>query len=53
MMKSGPNYRMSKAGKTNLAVNWNRANRAARRRSIIQGELYGAVTVKSKREKES
>lgn len=52
-MKSGPNYRMSKAGKINLAVNWNRANKAARRRTIIQGELYGAVVVKSKRERDS
>lgn len=53
MMKPGPNYRMSKAGKINLAVNWSRSNKAARRRTIIQGELYGAVVTKSKREKDN
>lgn len=52
-MKPGPNYRMSKAGKVNLAVNWNRPNLPQRRRSIIQGEMFGAVIVKSKREKDS
>lgn len=52
-MKPGPNYRMSKAGKINLAVNWARPNRAQRRRTIIQGELYGAVIVKSKRERDA
>jgi hypothetical protein len=52
MMKSGPNYRMSKAGKVDLARNWHRPNRAQRKRTIILGELYGAVIVKSRREKE-
>lgn len=53
MMKPGPNYRMSKAGKTNLAVNWSRPGQAQRRRTIILGELYGAQVIKSKRERES
>lgn len=53
MMKSGPSYRMSKAGKINLAVNWYRLNRTQRKRTIIQGELFGAVMTKSKRDKES
>lgn len=51
MMKAGPNYRMSKAGKINLAVNWNKPGRGARRRSIVQAELYGSVSVKSRKEK--
>lgn len=52
-MRPGPNYRMSKAGKTHLACTWNRPNQAQRRRTIIQGELYGAVVVKSKRERDN
>lgn len=52
-MKPGPNFKMSKSGKTYLAVTWNRSNRRARRRSIIQSELYGAVIAKSKREREA
>lgn len=53
MMKPGPNYRMSKAGKINLAVNWNRPNRTARRRTIILGELYAVQVIRSKKEKDS
>jgi len=52
-MKPGPNYRMSKAGKTHLATTWNRPNQAQRRRTIILGELYGAQVIKSKRERET
>jgi len=53
MMRPGPNFKMSKSGKIYLATTWNRANRAQRRRSIIQGELYGAVVTKSKRERDN
>lgn len=53
MIKPGPNFRMSKAGKIDLAVNWNRPNKAARRRTIIQGELYAAQVIKSKRERDN
>ena len=52
-MKAGPNYRMSKAGKINLAVNWSRPGQAQRRRTIILGELYGAQVIKSKRERDN
>ena len=52
-MKAGPNFKMSKSGKIYLAVTWHRANRAARRRSIIQSELYGALITKSKRERDN
>ena len=52
-MKSGPSYRMSKAGKINLAVNWYRLNRTQRKRTIIQGELFGAVITKNKRERDN
>lgn len=52
-MKSGPNYRMSKAAKIDLARNWYRPNRAQRKRTIIQGELHGSIVVKSRRDKES
>jgi hypothetical protein len=51
MKTPGPNYKMSKAGKIDLAVNWNRPNRGARRKSIIQAELYGSEVIKSKRER--
>lgn len=53
MMKPGPNYRMSKASKINLAVNWWRAGQAVRRRALIMGELHGAVIIKSKRERDN
>ena len=53
MMKPGPNYKMSKTGKIYLACTWNRSNRAARRRSLIQSELYGTQVIKSKREREN
>lgn len=52
-MKTGPNYRMSKAGKIYLARTWARPNKALRKRNICQGELYGSVTIKGKREKEA
>ena len=51
MKTPGPNYKMSKAGKINLAVNWDRPNRQACRRSIIQAELYGSEVIKSKRDR--
>lgn len=53
MIKPGPNFKMSKAGKIDLAVNWNRPNKGARRRTIIQGELYAAQVVRSKRERDN
>ena len=52
-MRPGPNFKMSKSGKTYLAVTWNRSNRSARRRSVIQAELYGAVVTKNKRERDA
>lgn len=52
MKTPGPNYKMSKAGKINLAVNWAKPGRAARKRSIVQAELYGAEVVRAKRERE-
>lgn len=52
-MKPGANYRMTKSGKIYLAVTWNRANKKARRRSIILGEMHGAVVIKSRRERDS
>jgi hypothetical protein len=51
MKKPGSSYKMSKAGKTNLAMNWHKPGRAARKRSIIQAELYGAEVVKSRKER--
>lgn len=53
MIKPGPNFRMSKSGKIYLATTWNRANRAARRRTVILGELHGALVIKSKRERDN
>ena len=53
MIKPGPNFRMSKAGKIDLAVNWNRPNKGARRRTIILGELYAAQVIRSKRERDN
>lgn len=53
MMKPGPNFRMSKSGKIYLAVNWYRSAKAARRRTLIEGELYGSAVVKSKRERDN
>lgn len=53
MMKPGPNFRMSKAGKVDLARNWYRPNRTQRKRTIIQGELFGSVMIKSKRERDN
>lgn len=52
-MKSGPNYRMSKSGKINLARTWKRNNRSVIRQAVIQGELHGAVVVRNKRDKEA
>lgn len=52
-MKPGPNYRMSKAGKIDLARNWYRPNRTQRKRTIILGELFGAVITKNKRERDN
>lgn len=53
MMRPGPNFRMSKAGKIYLATTWSRANKEARRRGIIMAELYGSVVIKSKRERDN
>lgn len=53
MKKPSANYKMSKAGKINLAMNWHKPGRGARRRSIIQAELYGAEVVRSRKERDS
>lgn len=53
MKRPGPNFRMSKAGKIYLARTWNHPNRTARKASQIQGELYAAETIKSKRERDN
>lgn len=53
MKKPGPNYKMSKANKIDLAVNWHRPGLAARKRTIIEGELYGREVVKAKRERDN
>ena len=50
-MKPGPNYRMSRAAKTVLAHNWHNPNLSMIRKSIIQGELYSRLVVKTKRDK--
>ena len=49
-MKPGPNYRMSRAAKTQLAHLWNRPFRNAIKRAIIEGELHSRVVVKGKRD---
>lgn len=49
MMKPGPNYKMSRAAKTMLSRNWNRPAISVIRRAVIEGELYGRLVVKSKR----
>lgn len=51
-MKPGSNFKMSKSGKIYLAQTWNRPNKSARRKTLIQSELYAAVVVKSRRERE-
>lgn len=53
MKNPGPHYRMSKAGKISLAMNWHRAHRKARKLSIIQAELYGSEVVKSKKDRDA
>lgn len=52
-MRPGPNFKMSKSGKIYLARTWNRANRRARRSSVILAELYGSQIIKSKRERDN
>jgi hypothetical protein len=52
-MTPGPNYRMSRSAKTVLAHLWNKPNRGAVRRAIIQGELHGNAVVRNKRDKTS
>jgi hypothetical protein len=49
-MKPGPNYKMSRAAKTQLARLWNRPFKNFIKRTIIQGELYGRVVIKGKRD---
>lgn len=51
-MRPTATYKMSRAAKTALAVNWNRPNRGQFKRTIIEGELYGRQIVKGKRERE-
>lgn len=53
MKKPGSNYKMSKASKINLIVNWARPNKAQRRQTVIEGELYGREVIKSKRERDN
>ena len=52
-MKPGPNYRMSKSGKIHLACTWNRPAKALRRKTLIQGELYGTQIIKTKRDRDN
>lgn len=52
MKKPGPAYKMSKAGKVHLAQTWFRPNAGARKRTLIEGELYGREIVKTKRDHE-
>jgi hypothetical protein len=49
-MKPGPNYKMSRAAKTQLACLWNRPFKNFIKRTIIEGELYGRVVIKGKRD---
>jgi hypothetical protein len=49
-MKPGPNYKMSRRAKTQLAHLWNRPFRNAIKRAIIEAELYGRVVIKGKRD---
>lgn len=51
-MKPGSNYKMSRAVKTMLARNWDNRNISVIRSAAIQGELYGRVVVKAKKERE-
>lgn len=51
-MKPTANYKMSKAGKINLAMNWNKPGRAARKRSIVQAELYSTLVVRPKKDRD-
>jgi hypothetical protein len=41
---------MSRAAKTQLARLWNRPFKNAIKRTIIEGELYGRVVIKGKRD---
>jgi len=49
-MKPGPNYKMSRAAKTKLAHLWNQPFKNFIKRTIIEGELYGRVVIKGKRD---
>ena len=49
-MKPGPNYKMSRRAKTQLARLWNRPFKNFIKRTIIEGELYGHVIVKSRKD---
>lgn len=49
MMKPGANYRMSRAVKTMLARNWSNPKLSVIRQAAIEGELYGRMVVKTKR----
>jgi hypothetical protein len=51
-MKPTATYKMSRAAKTALAVNWNRPNRGQFKRTIIEGELFGRQIVKGKRDRD-
>lgn len=51
MKRPGPNYRMSKAGKTYLAVTWHRPHKAARRRALVQAELYASEVIRPRKER--
>lgn len=53
MKTANANFKMSKAGKINLAMNWHKPGRAVRRRSIVQAELYGAEVIKSRKERDT
>jgi hypothetical protein len=49
-MKPGPNYKMSRRAKTQLARLWNRPFKNFIKRTIIEGELYDRVIVKSRKD---
>lgn len=49
MKQATSNYKMSKAGKINLAMNWHKPGQGARKRSIVQAELYALEVVRSKK----
>jgi len=52
MMKPTASYKMTKSGKIYLANTWHKPGRNARRRSVIQAELYSMLVVRNKKDRE-